>query len=862
MDPYYLSNEELEYEYRLRNTDRQDYSRIRQIRSILADQIKAGVRPADNIEGLDPATELNNCVNIARELVIKVNKSRVHIPRLKTKWEHLRGRLNRINDNNIRQTQDYQEVQATIDSLKPKLEGVLGSQEETNNLEQSVSDIIDYLEDSEMAFVHNGNTPIQGGKSDETLSSNQNNPMNTDVPNPNMSLASNGGSRTHSTPSSKSRSRNNVTLLQGPPMNSQAFRDWNPIASTQTHNGPVRMDYANNINRNPAEVYRVLPQSNVEAEPNNNMGRTSDLFRVDIPESVDNGNRGSNMRFNSDLAGASRPFMRQQPPNYDQSEETQALRNQVTAMQEQMRRLLSELPTPKEEARNNVDRASYSRNIARQDNANLQSNQGLRYTGAIPREQTQRGSRSNARPDPYQLCLDDVNLDSFEDDRESIQSIEEDNRPFLRPIFNLAKSWQLRFSGDDRSMNLEQFLHLVEAHARANGISHRVLFQNGLNFLQDPAREIYLAKMDELGNWEQYKNMLRGAFTAGNSQFNLRERIRATVQGPKEPFATFLAKMLNMMKGVTHPPMDEQEKVSIIKRNIRADLGSRLLTHEIHTLQRLEAMVMRVEKNIVEISGNYRAQYGRNGNSNGTNNPQTRQPTRNQIYNIGDHEDEQWIEEDYYSDDIPNEDEENFGDVNPVGDQRRDNNNRPQYSNAGPNRSGYGPNRNNNTNTGQGHNRPMNSGTNTGYSQRQTNPGQGQGGYVNNRPRVLYCWICKIEGHHTSTCKFNPRIVNAEAEAKDPTLVDNEDYNPVVEAWRGFRHTLGNKPPGEPMITKGQKQNSKITVPQKHSLGPNDQAQTKTIVTTPNKHNKHNPANNKDGIVDKSKRSLRDLGHQ
>ena len=812
MDPYHLNNEEVEYEYRLRNSDRQDYSQIRQVRAILSEQIKADIQPTNTIEslGLDPQTELNTCIKIARDLDSKINKSRVHIPRLRTKWEHLKGRISRINDPNLNNTEGYQEVLSVIDKLQPKLEGISISQEAPTTLEQLEERLYSYLEDSNMAFGSNGNSSNQGQKVVEEF--NPNLQLNSDVPQQNTSMASNSESRVASTPSSGVRPRANRTLIQGPPTNTQAYRDWNPIASTQNSIPKGNMSATGNINRPANEVYRNISLANTNAIPNTNfdqnMGRASDLFGVEMPEGLNNRTRGINLRSNPDVTGViGQQFgtnggtPRNQPPNYDQSEEIYALRNQITAMQEQFRNLVAGLPTPRDEVMEPIGSLLRNRSQGIQHDVNLQSTCGARYNGTIPRDQTQCGNRSNSRPDPYQLRLDNLNLDSFEDDRHSVQSSEDEHRPFQRPIFNLAKSWQLKYSGDDKSMDLEQFLNLVEAHARTNGISHRVLFQNGLNFLQDPAREIYLAKMDELGNWEQYKNMLRGAFTAGNSQFNLREKIRSTIQGPKEPFATFLARMLNMMKGVTHPPMDEQEKVSIIKRNIRADLGSRLLTHEIQTLPRLEAMVMRVEKNIVEISGNYRATYGRtsaNSNSNGTSYPQNRYSNKNQIYQVSEYEDQEWIEEDYPVD-SPVEISNDTVDVNQVSNPRRDYGNRPQNPSTNQSRTGYGPNTStpNNPIPSQGPSRQNNS---VGYQR----PSQPQNQDSNSGPRNsnisgqrrVFCWICMVEGHHTTKCEFNPRFVYDNTKAENPELVKSDTYNPVAHTYQNFRRALENKPPG------------------------------------------------------------------
>ena len=290
-------------------------------------------------------------------------------------------------------------------------------------------------------------------------------------------------------------------------------------------------------------------------------------------------------------------------------------------------------------------------------------------------------------------------------------------------------------------MDLNQFIRLVEAHAKAGRISERTLFENSLNFLLDPARQIFLAKMDKMRNWEDFKRVMRDAYCGGNSQFNLRETIRNTVQGPKENFSSFYARMLNQMRFVTRPPMEEEEKVEIIKRNLRTDLGLRLAPYEINTLDMLEKAVMRIERNLAEISGNYRAVYKTNNYTNG----QTQnRPRTNQICEIQDSEPFE-DEYDFEYDEEYNEEEEDM-DINQVNTPANKNTSfnsdqkgKPRYQNG---------NRNGNYN-GQGQNRSRPNG-NGNYNANQ-NPGQGF-------ERKRYCGICRTNEHWLHECRFNAKV--------------------------------------------------------------------------------------------------------
>ena len=303
-------------------------------------------------------------------------------------------------------------------------------------------------------------------------------------------------------------------------------------------------------------------------------------------------------------------------------------------------------------------------------------------------------------------------------DEESIQT--ENNRFRKR---NYSRDWKLQYSGDSTTPNLDEFVTLIDAYREADGVSEDQIFRQTLFFLKEPARQIFLAKKrtSTLTCWNDVIKMLRQAFDPGNAQYNLRQRLNKMIQGQNEGFATFLARIINLIECIT-PPMSEYEKVEIVKRNMRPDISVQLATHDISTMSRLEILAMRVEKNLCELSGNYKTVNRMYANRD--------QNKYNQICELDQDCEQNEMEE--YSDYEGSERDDS--EINQINQNDSNKYNRPYNNQKGNYNNNYNRNNNNSNNL---------------------NPKNNTNTYV----RRKYCYICENNEHFTNECMFNPRVV-------------------------------------------------------------------------------------------------------
>ena len=404
--------------------------------------------------------------------------------------------------------------------------------------------------------------------------------------------------------------------------------------------------------------------------------------------------------------------------------------------------------------------------------------------------QNNRSNRSNQNPIRQNIPINpnrnrefrnDNRLSQLNNDGDSTDSIESsnfnnnndrNNSRYVRKT-NYARLWKLQYSGNN-SPSLDQFLALVDAHRKADGLSKEMVFKSAIHLLKDSALDIYLSKMDRIRDWDSLVSVLRSAFDGGNSQHNLRIRIDQTMQGPKESFASFLARISNLIK-CTNPLMPEYEQIYLIKRNMSDEISSRLALYEIDSVELLETLAMRVERNLSEISMRYK-------NSKHLNYDKPNQICETQfdkvdkIPNISED-----IPEDISIEAIDNPKYQNFNKNQNQNRNFQNNNfrsqNQVQSNNSNKN---FQNNRNNlpiNNNTNRNNLNSNPSQTNNNNNVRQNNQpstNTNANNNPNNRYRPYY-QICSTNEHGIKQCKFNLLAL-----AQNVKLNPNTNANPLV----------------------------------------------------------------------------------
>lgn len=137
---------------------------------------------------------------------------------------------------------------------------------------------------------------------------------------------------------------------------------------------------------------------------------------------------------------------------------------------------------------------------------------------------------------------------------------------FRTPI----NKWQIRFSGDQRGMSVEEFVKRVETLAKNNQISDAELLSKA-NFLfkpESPAEIWYYTFSSKFTSWAVLKYHLRLRFEVPNKDKVLERQIRDRKQLPNETFVAYLGEVERLCQQMSKP-IDEKTKLDIIFENMK-----------------------------------------------------------------------------------------------------------------------------------------------------------------------------------------------------------------------------------------------------------------------------------------------------
>ncbi|XP_055604769.1 uncharacterized protein LOC129753002 [Uranotaenia lowii] len=195
---------------------------------------------------------------------------------------------------------------------------------------------------------------------------------------------------------------------------------------------------------------------------------------------------------------------------------------------------------------------------------------------------------------------------SFEDRREYAQAnfdrYSDRNRQFERHRGRSHNSlpvskWALeKYAGNDQGLKLNEFLTLVSQLALSERISEDELFDSAFHLFTGPALNWYmtLRSAGRLSSWQHLIQELRNTFVHPELDSLLRTRIYLRRQQRNETFQDFYFEMEGMFRSMLHP-MSDEEKLNVIKRNMRVDYKKLILWTPINNLTELREAGHRID---------------------------------------------------------------------------------------------------------------------------------------------------------------------------------------------------------------------------------------------------------------------------
>lgn len=156
--------------------------------------------------------------------------------------------------------------------------------------------------------------------------------------------------------------------------------------------------------------------------------------------------------------------------------------------------------------------------------------------------------------------------------------------------------WRILFTGDGKGLSLSEFLTRVSVYARGDGITNEQLFVNFYHLLSGRAERWYWSSINEFRTLNDLVNGLRNEFLPRNYDFFLREEIQNRLQMPGELFTSFISD-LKMLFQKVYPPLDEQYKLYVIRKNMLPQYGSQLAVTDINSVEQLVNLCRRLDEN-------------------------------------------------------------------------------------------------------------------------------------------------------------------------------------------------------------------------------------------------------------------------
>lgn len=161
-------------------------------------------------------------------------------------------------------------------------------------------------------------------------------------------------------------------------------------------------------------------------------------------------------------------------------------------------------------------------------------------------------------------------------------------KPYGRKSLPVSK-WKLdKYAGTDQGLKLNEFLHLVSQLALSENVSEPELFDSAFHLFTGPALNWYMSmrSASRLVNWAHLVVELRKTFAHPELDSLVRARIYQRRQQRGETFQDFYYEMESMFRSMINP-MNEWERVDVLRRNMRTDYKKALLWKPISSLSEL-----------------------------------------------------------------------------------------------------------------------------------------------------------------------------------------------------------------------------------------------------------------------------------
>lgn len=152
--------------------------------------------------------------------------------------------------------------------------------------------------------------------------------------------------------------------------------------------------------------------------------------------------------------------------------------------------------------------------------------------------------------------------------------------------YRRIEHWKLSFSGDNKSVSVENFLYKLKKIADREGVSDRNLLKDIHLILEGQASDWFFTYVDEFIDWKDFEDRIRYRFGNPNQDQGIRLKIQERKQQRGESFSAFVSEIERLNKMLSRP-LSSRRKFEVVWDNMRPHYRSRIATINVQNLDQL-----------------------------------------------------------------------------------------------------------------------------------------------------------------------------------------------------------------------------------------------------------------------------------
>lgn len=159
-----------------------------------------------------------------------------------------------------------------------------------------------------------------------------------------------------------------------------------------------------------------------------------------------------------------------------------------------------------------------------------------------------------------------------------------------------VENWDLNFSGDSRSIQVEDFLNRIQKLARHEGVSRKELLMNIHRRLKGEAYDWWFTREEHLTSWKRFESEIRFRYGNPNRDRGIRAQIREFKQRKGETFIAYVTEV-EKLNQCLEKPFSSRTLFELIWENMRPHYRSKLSVLDIDNLEDLIDINHKIDAN-------------------------------------------------------------------------------------------------------------------------------------------------------------------------------------------------------------------------------------------------------------------------